>query len=63
MLEHKELVEWSGNREDFSCQTYTRDHCWSFEGGSRVEALARRSVMWLIPLRMMRRGLWTKNTE
>ena len=40
MSEHKVLVEWSGDREDFSYQTYTRNHCWSFEGGSRVEASA-----------------------
>ena len=40
MSEHKVLVEWSGDREDFSYQTYTRNHSWSFEGGSRVEASA-----------------------
>ena len=40
MSEHKVLVEWSGNREDFSYQTYMRNHCWSFGGGSRVEASA-----------------------
>ena len=33
-------MEWSGDREDFSYQTYTRNHSWSFEGGSRVEASA-----------------------
>ena len=40
MSEHKVLVEWSGDREDFSYQTYTRNHSWSFEEGSRVEASA-----------------------
>ena len=40
MSEHKVLVEWSGDREDFSYQTYTRNHSWNFEGGSRVEASA-----------------------
>ena len=57
MSEHKVLVEWSGDREDFSYHTYTRNHSWSFEGGSRVEASAGPGV-WGMSLESIRRRHW-----
>jgi hypothetical protein len=33
MSEHHAKVVWSRNEVDFSYQTYSRDHIWSFPGG------------------------------
>lgn len=40
MSEHHAKVVWSRNEVDFSYQTYSRDHLWSFPGGVEVPASA-----------------------
>ena len=40
MSEHKVLVKWVLDRGDFEYRTYTRNHHWDFEGGTKVEASA-----------------------
>ena len=40
MSEHKVLVKWVRDRGDFEYRTYTRNHHWDFEGGTKVEASA-----------------------
>ena len=40
MSEHHAKVVWSRNEVDFSYQTYSRDHIWSFPGGAEVLASA-----------------------
>jgi organic hydroperoxide reductase OsmC/OhrA len=40
MSEHHAKVVWSRNEVDFSYQTYSRDHIWSFPGGVEVPASA-----------------------
>lgn len=40
MSEHHAKVVWSRNEVDFSYQTYSRDHIWSFTGGVEVPASA-----------------------
>ena len=40
MSQHKVTVSWRRETADFSYMTYNRDHRWTFEGGSVVEASA-----------------------
>lgn len=40
MSEHKVTVEWRKETEQFTYETYNRDHQWAFEGGARVAASA-----------------------
>ena len=40
MSEHKVTLEWKRDTEDFSYESYTRDHVLVFEGGVRVPASA-----------------------
>ncbi|TKS63481.1 MAG: osmotically inducible protein OsmC [Nitrospira sp.] len=40
MSEHKISLEWKRGTEDFSYESYTRDHVLVFEGGVRVPASA-----------------------
>ncbi len=40
MSEHKVTLEWKKGTEDFSYESYTRDHVLIFEGGVRVPASA-----------------------
>jgi organic hydroperoxide reductase OsmC/OhrA len=40
MSEHKVTVEWKRETENFSYESYNRDHVWAFEGGVRVPASA-----------------------
>ena len=57
-------MEWSGDREDFSYQTYTRNHSWSFEGGSRVEASAAPKKRYVVDYYTDDAvGFMEKNTE
>jgi organic hydroperoxide reductase OsmC/OhrA len=38
--EHHATVSWQRTTEDFSYESYDRDHSWSFEGGVEVAASA-----------------------
>ena len=38
MSEHSAKVEWTRTTEDFTYDSYDRDHVWTFEGGIRVPA-------------------------
>lgn len=40
MSEHKVRVEWKKETEEFTYETYNRDHAWTFEGGVKVPASA-----------------------
>ena len=40
MSEHKVIVSWQGQSEDFSYDNYDRTHQWKFEGGIEVQASA-----------------------
>ena len=40
MSEHRATVHWNRNGTPFEYKQYTRDHWWSFEGGTRVKASA-----------------------
>ena len=40
MSEHRITVEWQRATPDFSFETYSRDHSWTFEGGVTVQASA-----------------------
>ena len=40
MSEHRAKIEWSVGTEDFTYETYPRDHLWTFEGGIEVPATA-----------------------
>lgn len=40
MSEHKAILNWKRQSADFTYQSYNRDHSWSFDGGSRLEASA-----------------------
>jgi organic hydroperoxide reductase OsmC/OhrA len=40
MSEHKITLEWKRDSEDFSYESYNRDHVLIFEGGARVPASA-----------------------
>ncbi len=40
MPEHKVTVEWKRETENFSYESYNRDHLWTFEGGVRIPASA-----------------------
>jgi organic hydroperoxide reductase OsmC/OhrA len=40
MSEHKATISWRRGAHDFSYESYSRDHDWSFEGGTRVAASA-----------------------
>ena len=43
MSEHHAQISWRRLSEDFSYQSYTRDHEWTFEGGIHVPASAAPS--------------------
>jgi organic hydroperoxide reductase OsmC/OhrA len=38
MSEHKATIAWKRGTKDFTYETYTRDHKWTFEGGIEVAA-------------------------
>ena len=38
MSEHRASIAWKRTSEDFGYDTYNREHVWTFEGGTRVEA-------------------------
>ena len=40
MSEHHATVSWRRTTEDFSYESYDRDHSWTFEGGSEIAASA-----------------------
>ncbi len=40
MSEHRATVAWRRDSDDFSYEGYTRDHTWTFEGGTSVPASA-----------------------
>jgi len=40
MSEHKVTLEWKRGTEDFSYESYNRDHVLVFEGGARISASA-----------------------
>lgn len=40
MSEHRVAVEWKRETTDFEYETYSRNHTWEFEGGTRVQASA-----------------------
>ncbi len=40
MSEHRATVAWRRDSDDFTYQGYTRDHTWTFEGGTSVAASA-----------------------
>ena len=40
MSEHRAAIEWERGSAEFRYETYPRNHRWSFEGGTRVEASA-----------------------
>ncbi len=40
MSEHRVTVSWDRGGRDFTYETYSRDHTWSFEGGTTVAASA-----------------------
>lgn len=40
MSEHKATVRWERGDAAFSYQTYSRDHVWSFDGGTTLTATA-----------------------
>jgi organic hydroperoxide reductase OsmC/OhrA len=40
MSEHKATISWSRGPHEFTYDTYSRDHDWRFEGGTRVAASA-----------------------
>lgn len=40
MSEHKVTVEWQRETEGFSYESYSRDHTWTFEGGTQIQASA-----------------------
>lgn len=40
MSEHQATVSWERTTEDFTYESYSRDHLWRFEGGVEVPASA-----------------------
>ena len=40
MSEHRATVAWSRDGDEFTYETYSRDHAWEFSGGVRVPASA-----------------------
>ena len=40
MSEHRAKIIWKRDSGDFSYESYTRDHIWEFENGTKVEASA-----------------------
>lgn len=40
MSEHRVNVQWARDKDDFSFETYNRDHTWTFEGGTEIKASA-----------------------
>lgn len=40
MSEHRVNVKWARDRNDFSFESYNRDHAWTFEGGIEMKASA-----------------------
>ena len=40
MSEHRATVAWRRDSDDFTYERYTRDHTWTFEGGTSVNASA-----------------------
>ena len=40
MSEHRVTVDWQRGDREFTYQTYSRDHSWTFEAGARVDASA-----------------------
>jgi organic hydroperoxide reductase OsmC/OhrA len=40
MSEHKVTLEWKRESENFSYESYNRDHVWVFEGGARLPTSA-----------------------
>ena len=40
MSEHRVLLNWQRGEREFTYEAYSRDHSWTFEGGSTVTASA-----------------------
>src|SRR5512143_4149937 len=40
MSEHGAKIAWSRDGRDFTYETYSRDHTWTFDGGALVHATA-----------------------
>jgi len=40
MSEHHAKVVWQKKSHDFTYETYSRDHTWSFNGGTQIQASA-----------------------
>jgi organic hydroperoxide reductase OsmC/OhrA len=40
MSEHQATIEWERDKPDFTYTTYTREHSWTFGGGSSIRASA-----------------------
>ena len=40
MSEHRVTLTWNRGGRDFTYQSYSRDHTWTFEGGVRIDASA-----------------------
>ncbi len=40
MSEHKATIDWERDSAEFTYDSYSRDHVWSFEGGVQVTASA-----------------------
>jgi organic hydroperoxide reductase OsmC/OhrA len=45
MSEHRATVAWSRDTDDFTYESYTRDHTWAFEGGTVVPASAATAYL------------------
>ncbi len=40
MSEHRVTLNWNRGERPFTYESYSRDHTWEFDGGTRVEATA-----------------------
>jgi len=45
MSEHRARVHWNRQGRDFTIKEYSREHLWTFEGGSEVRASAAPKFM------------------
>ncbi len=45
MSEHRAIICWNRDTEDFSYQAYSRNHTWEFENGIKINASAAQDFL------------------
>jgi hypothetical protein len=62
MSEHRATIEWQRGGAVFDYESYSRNHTWHFENGTRVAASAAPEFLGETPRRERSRNLPTANS-